>query len=45
MAPDLASIVGGVNDILRPKVDLDAVAGDIETIVATLRGGGATVRC
>ena len=43
MAPDLASIIGGVNDILRPKVDLDGVAGDIEAIVAALAGGGATV--
>jgi hypothetical protein len=43
MAPDLASIIGGINDILRPKVDLDAVAGDIEAIVAALRGAGATV--
>ena len=43
MAPDLASIIGGINDILRPKVDLEAVAGDIEAIVAALRGGGATV--
>lgn len=43
MAPDLASIIGGINDILRPKVDLDTVAGDIEAIVAALRGGGATV--
>ncbi len=43
MSPDLASIIGGVNDILRPKVDLDAVSGDIEAIVAALRGGGATV--
>jgi lysophospholipase L1-like esterase len=43
MAPDLASIIGGINDILRPKVDLDAVTGDIEAIVAALRRGGATV--
>ena len=43
MAPDLASIIGGINDILRPKVDLDTVAGDIEAMVAALRGGGATV--
>jgi lysophospholipase L1-like esterase len=43
MAPDLASIIGGINDILRPKVDLDAVTGDIEAIVAALRRSGATV--
>ena len=43
MAPDLASIIGGINDILRPKVDLDTVAGDIEAMVAAMRAGGATV--
>ena len=43
MAPDLASVVGGINDILRPKVDLDQVAGEIERMVAVLRSGGATV--
>ncbi|MGO9961563.1 MAG: SGNH/GDSL hydrolase family protein [Solirubrobacteraceae bacterium] len=43
MAPDLASVVGGINDILRPKVDLDHVAGQIERMVAALRAGGATV--
>ena len=43
MAPDLASVVGGVNDILRPKVDLAAVAGHVEAMVAALRSGGATV--
>ena len=43
MAPDLASVVGGINDILRPRVDLDHVAGEIERMVAALRAGGATV--
>jgi lysophospholipase L1-like esterase len=43
MEPDLASVVGGVNDILRPKVELDAVAGHVEAMVAALREAGATV--
>ena len=43
MAPDLASVVGGINDILRPKVDLDVVAGEIERMVTALQAGGATV--
>ncbi len=43
MSPDLASVIGGVNDILRPKVDIDWVAGTIERMVAALRAGGATV--
>ena len=30
MAPDLVSIVGGGNDILRPRVDLDDIAGRLE---------------
>ena len=43
LRPDLASIVGGLNDILRRRVDLDGVAGDIETMVVSLREAGATV--
>jgi lysophospholipase L1-like esterase len=39
----LASVIGGLNDILRKNVDLEAVCGDIEAIVATLGGQGATV--
>ncbi len=41
--PDLASVLGGVNDILRPRVDLAARAEDLEQIVAALRDSGATV--
>lgn len=43
LEPDLASVLGGVNDILRRHVDLAAIAGDLEAIVAALRGQGATV--
>ena len=43
LEPDLASVLGGVNDILRRQVDLAAIAGDLEAVVAALRGGGATV--
>lgn len=43
LGPDLASVLGGVNDILRKEVDLDARADDLETIVRTLRESGATV--
>ena len=43
MEPDLASILGGVNDILRPDVDLEARAEDLDAIVAGLRETGATV--
>jgi lysophospholipase L1-like esterase len=43
MDPDLASVLGGLNDILRREVDLEARAGDLEAIVAALRDRGATV--
>lgn len=43
MAPDLVSIVGGGNDILRPRVDLDAIAARLEEAVARIRATGADV--
>ena len=43
LAPDLVSIVGGGNDILRPKADIDALAARLEDAVTRLRAGGADV--
>jgi lysophospholipase L1-like esterase len=43
LAPDLVSIVGGGNDILRPKADIDALAARLEDSVAKLRASGADV--
>jgi lysophospholipase L1-like esterase len=43
MEPDLVSVVGGVNDVLRPRADVDALAGEMEAMVAALTGSGATV--
>lgn len=43
MRPDLASVVGGVNDVLRRRVDLDYVAETMEKMQTALVGGGATV--
>ena len=43
LAPDLVSIVGGGNDILRPRADIDALAARLEDSVAKLRAGGADV--
>jgi lysophospholipase L1-like esterase len=43
LAPDLVSIVGGGNDILRPKADIDALAARLEDSVASLRASGADV--
>ena len=43
MQPDLTSIVGGVNDVLRPSADLDALAADMDAMVAQLSAAGSTV--
>jgi lysophospholipase L1-like esterase len=43
LAPDLVSIVGGGNDILRPRADVDALATQLEDSVAKLRASGAGV--
>lgn len=41
--PDLATVVAGVNDLLRPRFDAAEVAGHLEEMFAALRGGGADV--
>lgn len=43
LEPDLASVVGGLNDILRPRCDIDELAAILEQMVAALTAGGATV--
>lgn len=43
LEPDLVSIVGGGNDILRPKADIDALAARLERAVGRLRASGADV--
>ncbi len=43
LEPDLVSIVGGGNDILRPKADIDSLAARLENAVARLRTSGADV--
>jgi lysophospholipase L1-like esterase len=43
LQPDLASVLGGLNDVLRRTMDLDRVAGDIEAMAVGLRDAGATV--
>ncbi len=43
LSPDLVSLVGGGNDVLRPSVDVDRVAADLERAVARLRADGADV--
>ena len=43
MKPDLAAVVSGTNDILRPSFDPEAVARDIERMQRALIDAGATV--
>jgi lysophospholipase L1-like esterase len=43
LEPDLVSIVGGGNDILRNHADADALAERLERAVATIRATGADV--
>jgi len=40
LEPDLVSIVGGGNDILRPRADIDALAARLEDAVSRLRACG-----
>ena len=43
MKPDLATVVAGVNDLLRPRWDQDAVMRHLEAIFAALTEQGARV--
>jgi lysophospholipase L1-like esterase len=43
MRPDLATVVGGTNDLLRRHFDAREVAADLEEMFRALIGGGATV--
>lgn len=43
LEPDLVSIVGGGNDILRPSADIDALASRLEAAVVRIRATGADV--
>lgn len=43
MQPDLVSLVGGGNDILRPATDVDALARSLEDAVVAIRATGADV--
>ena len=43
LKPDLVSIIGGGNDILRPGSDPDALAAELEQAVARIRATGADV--
>jgi lysophospholipase L1-like esterase len=43
LAPDLVSIHGGGNDVLRPKVDLDTLAASYDEAIGRLGASGAHV--
>lgn len=43
MKPDLATLFGGTNDVVRPSFDAAAVAADIEHMQRSLIDAGATV--
>lgn len=43
MRPDLATVMAGVNDLIRPRFDAAAVAGHVEDMFAGLTGIGAQV--
>ncbi|MFC8924219.1 SGNH/GDSL hydrolase family protein [Cellulosimicrobium sp. NPDC057127] len=43
LRPDLVSVVGGGNDILRPNADVDRLARDLEHAVVRLRSAGIDV--
>lgn len=43
MKPDLITIHGGGNDILRPRIDVDALARSYDDAIARLRTTGAHV--
>jgi lysophospholipase L1-like esterase len=43
LGPDLVTIHGGGNDVLRPRVDLDALAASYDEAIGRLAGTGARV--
>ncbi|MFD8378147.1 SGNH/GDSL hydrolase family protein [Streptomyces sp. NPDC059679] len=43
LRPDLATVVAGVNDLLRPRFDAAEVAGHLEEMFAALTAAGAQV--
>jgi lysophospholipase L1-like esterase len=43
MEPDLVTVVAGINDVLRPRLDLDTSLEHMDEVVRALRASGATV--
>ncbi|MFF5921971.1 SGNH/GDSL hydrolase family protein [Streptomyces flavochromogenes] len=43
LRPDVATVIAGVNDLLRPRFDPDETAAHVEAMFAALTGAGAHV--
>ena len=43
MRPDLATVVGGINDVLQPRADAEAIADELAAMYAPLVATGCTV--
>ncbi|MET1133309.1 MAG: SGNH/GDSL hydrolase family protein [Aeromicrobium sp.] len=43
LQPDLVTIYAGANDIMRPKVDLDAILAEYDRVIGRLAASGARV--
>jgi lysophospholipase L1-like esterase len=43
LQPDLVTVLAGMNDVLRPRFDADAVAGDLDAMFKALTASGARV--
>lgn len=43
LKPDLASVLSGLNDMLRRNCSVPAVIGHLDTLIGSLRGAGADV--
>jgi lysophospholipase L1-like esterase len=43
LGPDVSTVVAGVNDLLRPRFDVDEVAADVRAMVSALAASGAVV--
>jgi uncharacterized protein (DUF952 family)/lysophospholipase L1-like esterase len=43
MRPDVVTVMGGLNDMMRPAFDVDLVAGQLDAMIAALVDSGATV--
>lgn len=43
LQPDLVTVMAGMNDLIRPGCDADAVAADLDAMLAAFTASGATV--